>query len=280
MSDLTKRVLDAYSKFDDPRSKELTQSLIKHIHSFVKDVRLTNQEWEFCWKTFRTMADFTGDDRNEFLLMGDILGVSQLVEEVNHQVDGVENKFALVGPFLRANAPFRDNGAVIMSDNTAGERVEIKLNIKSTNNQPIAGAVIDVWQAATNGKYECEDANQPDMNLRGKFVTDNDGKASLVALVPTAYPVPNDGPAGDLLRSAKRNILRPAHIHFIVVAEGFETLVTQVFIDGDKQTEDDPVFTANHSMSEHFVKQADDYSLECNFVLSKGESTYPEAPIK
>lgn len=280
MNNLTDRVISAYSNFNTPRSNQLMKSLIQHLHSFVVDVQLTNQEWEFCWDMFLKMAKFTDESRNEFLLMADILGVSQLIEEVNHLHENEASNSALVGPYFRANAPFRKNGDAIMSDATEGEHLHIHIMVKAIDDSPIAGATVEVWQAATNGLYECEDSNQPDMNLRGRFSTDKKGEFSLIALMPTAYPVPSDGPAGDLLKSAKRNLLRPAHIHFIVVADGYETLVTQVFVQGDHTIEEDPVFTASDNMAEQFIKKKDTYNLKSQFILSPGESIYPEAPIK
>lgn len=280
MNKLTTKVINAYSKFDNPRSSELMKGLIEHLHAFVVDVKLTDKEWEFCWNTFKRMSDFTDENRNEFLLMADILGVSQLIEKVNHSHNDAASESALVGPFYRANAPFRNHRDPIMSEETAGERVDINGTVKATDGSAISGAIVDIWQAGTNGLYECEDPNQPDMNLRGRFKTNENGEFSLIALVPTAYPVPNDGPAGDLLKAAKRNIIRPAHIHFIVVADQYETLVTQVFVEGDKQIDDDPVFTANYNMSKKFVLNKDNNSVDCKFTLVSGESIYPEAPIK
>jgi catechol 1,2-dioxygenase len=278
--DFTQRVLNAYERIDNPRLRSIVSSLIKHLHACVKEISPTDQEFEFAWDFMGRMAAFTGPERNEFLLLADVIGVSQLVESLNHDKPGQPVGFALVGPFLRANAPFRERGAADMSDDTPGARVRISGKVYDFDtNVPIEGAILDTWQAASNGLYENQDEHQPDYNLRGRYKSDRNGTFDLVALMPTAYPVPTDGPVGELLRAAKRPPDRPAHIHFIVSAPGYETLVTQIFVKGDKQIEEDAVFTANEKMVGEFKKQGDRFSLSYDFPLRRGISTMPKAPI-
>ncbi len=279
-NDLTEKVLKAYSHIDDTRINTLVASFIKHLHGFITEVALTSEEWEYCWNMLYQMAMFTKPDRNEFLLMADILGVSQLVENINHPQDEKYSDSALVGPYFRANAPKRADGESIVSKETVGERLNIKGQVVNDKGEGIANVTVDIWQAASNGLYECEDPMQVDMNLRGKYQTDEHGYFNIEALVPTAYPVPHDGPAGQLLNVAKRNIYRPEHIHFIFYVEGYETLVTQVFHTGDSKIEDDPVFTATEAMAEVFTKKENASLLSCRFVLKKGVAHYPDAPIK
>ncbi|HEV2613998.1 MAG TPA: dioxygenase [Gammaproteobacteria bacterium] len=277
----TDKVLKAYAAIENPRSKELIQNLIKHLHAYVKETNLSTSEWEFTWDYLAQMAKFTHDDGNEFLLLADVLGVSQLIELINHQRPENTAGFALVGPFYRANAPLRKRGESIASADTQGERVIIKGHvIDIENNQPIPNAVLDTWQGATNGLYESQDPNQSDMNLRGKFETDKNGTYELIALMPTPYPVPTDGPVGELLRMAKRHPNRPAHIHFVVSAPGYETFVTQVFVEGDELVGTDAVFTASENMIGEFKKEKDHYTLQYNFQLKKGKSVLPKAPIQ
>lgn len=277
----TDDVLNAYADIDNPRLKELIQFLIKHLHDYVKETNLSESEWEFGWDFLAKMAKFTNENRNEFLLLADVLGVSQLIEIINHQRPNNTVGFALVGPFYRANAPHRKRGESIASIDTEGERVTIKGKVLDlVDGNPIKNAKLDIWQAATNGFYETQDPNQPDMNLRGKFKTDNDGTYELIALMPTPYPVPTDGPVGELLRIAKRHPNRPAHIHFIVSAPGYETLATQIFISGDEITKTDVVFTANKNMMGNFIKENNSYGLMYDFQLVKGQSKYPKAPIQ
>ena len=169
-------MLKAYSNIEDPRLKFIVAVLIKHLHACVKEMKPTDEEWEFAWDYMRRMAAITGLERNEFLLFGDVIGVSQLIETLNHEKPGQPVGYALVGPFLRANAPFRERGASTASDDTAGVRVRISGRVFDfETNTPIKGAILDTWQAATNGFYENQDEKQPDYNLRGRFRTDENG---------------------------------------------------------------------------------------------------------
>ena len=277
---ITERAVEAYSQIEDPRLREVMAALIRHLHALVKEVRLEEQEWEFAWDFMARMARFTGPKRNEFLLLGDVIGISQLIEVIDHERPDSAVGFALVGPFYRANAPVLGRGESTMSPDTAGERVRVTGRVYDlTTEAPIAGATLDVWQAATNGLYENQDESQPDYNLRGQFQTDEAGTYDLVALMPTPYPVPTDGPVGDLLRVARRHPYRPAHIHFIVSKPGYETLVTQVFVDGDKTVSTDVVFTASGNMVGKFQHDGDHYRLNYDFQLRPGVSMMPKAPI-
>ncbi|SFI90034.1 dioxygenase [Nitrosomonas sp. Nm34] len=277
---LTEKVLKAYDHIDDPRLKSIVSLLIKHLHTCIKEMKVTDQEWEFAWDFMRRMAEKTSPERNEFLLLADVIGVSQLIESHNHETPGQPVGYALVGPFFRANAPFRERGSSIASEETPGERVHISGRVYDfENNKPVEGAVLDTWQAATNGLYENQDEHQPDYNLRGRFKTDENGTFELIALMPTAYPVPTDGPVGELLRVAKRPPDRPAHIHFIVLAPCYETLVTQIFVKGDPIIEDDAVFTASQNMVGDFRQEGDHMLLKYGFPLKRGVSKMPKAPI-
>jgi catechol 1,2-dioxygenase len=277
---ITERAVEAYSHIEEPRLREITAALIRHLHALVKEVELREQEWEFAWDFLARMARFTGPNRNDFLLLADVTGISQLLEVIDHDRPDSAVGFALVGPFYRANAPALERGESIVSPDTAGERVRITGRVYDlTTEAPIAGATLDVWQAATNGLYENQDEGQPDYNLRGRFQTDEMGTFDLLALMPTAYPVPMDGPVGELLRVAGRHPYRPAHIHFIVSKPGYETLITQVFVEGDEMVETDVVFTASDNMVGKFQHDGDHCSLNYDFQLRPGVSTMPKAPI-
>lgn len=277
---LTEKALTAYSRIEDTRLRELVTSLIRHLHAVVKETKLTDEEFELAWTLMAEMAKFTDDRRNEFLLFLDVTGISQLVEAVNHARPQSAVGFALVGPFYRANAPLRKRGECIASNDTEGDRVRITGKVCDlTTNAPVAGATLDVWQAATNGLYENQDENQPDYNLRGRFRANETGRFELVALLPTPYPVPIDGPVGELMKLAKHQPYRPAHIHFIVSAPNYETLITQVFRKGDDIIDEDPVFTADRTMIGEFRKDNGQYRLDYDFQLKPGISTIPKAPI-
>lgn len=277
---LTEKVLQAYSGIDNVRLREIVACLIRHLHAFVREAKPTDREFETGWTLMAEMAKFTGAERNEFLLLCDVIGVSQLVETINHARPQSAVGFSVVGPFYRANAPTRERGASIASDDTGGDRVRVTGRVSDlTTNAPVAEAVLDVWQAATNGLYENQDKNQPDYNLRGRFRTDEAGTFEMVALLPTPYPVPMDGPVGELVRLAKRQPNRPAHIHFIVSSPKHETLVTQVFRKGDDIIGEDPVFSAGDNLIGEFRKDNGQYRLHYDFQLKPGVSMMPKAPI-
>jgi catechol 1,2-dioxygenase len=277
---LTEKALTAYSRIDNARLRELMEGLIRHLHALVKEAKLTDGEFETAWTLMAEMAKFTGDERNEFLLFCDVAGISELIDAINHPRSQSTVGYALVGPFYRANAPLTQRGESIASDDTIGDRVRITGRVCDlTTNAPVAGAMLDVWQAATNGLYENQDKNQPNYNLRGRFEADEAGAFELVALLPTAYPVPTDGPVGELLRLAKRQTYRPAHIHFIVSAPEYETLITQVFRKGDEIIDVDPVFSADRNLIGDFRKSNGEYRLQYDFQLNPGVSRMPKAPI-
>ena len=277
---LTEKALRAYSRIEDDRLRELTAAMIRHLHALVEEVRLTDKEYETAWTLMKDMAKFTSDERNEFLLLCDVIGVSQLVEDINHQRPDSAVGFALVGPFFRANAPKRKRGESIVSDDTKGDRVRITGRVYDlTSNEPIGGAKLDVWQCATNGLYENQDEKQPDFNLRGRFEVDASGTFELEALLPVPYPVPTDGPVGKLIKAAERQPNRPAHIHFIVSAPDYETLVTQVFKEGDETIKADPVFSADDNKIGQFRNEDGKYRLQYDFQLKPGVSTMPKPPI-
>lgn len=279
-SALTETVLRAYSRIENPRLREIAAALIRHIHAFIKEARLTDKEFETAWTLMAEMAKFTGEERNEFLLFFDAIGVSQLVEDINHVRPQSAVGVAPTGPFFRAGAPLRKRGESIASNDTKGDRVRITGRVSDlTSNAPVTGAMLDVWQAATNGLYENQDKDQPDYNLRGRFRTDEAGTFELVALLPTPYPVSTDDPVGELMRLARRQPCRPAHIHFIVSAPNFETLITQVFCQGDDKIDEDPIFTAGAALVGVFRKNGGQYRLQYDLQLAPGVSTMPKAPI-
>jgi len=279
---VTEAALKAYSRIEDDRLRELTAAMIRHLHALVEEVRLTDKEYETVWTLLKDMAKFTSEERNEYLLLFDLIGVSQLVEDLNHQDQRPDSAvgFALVGPFFRANAPRRNRGESTVLGDTKGDRVRISGRVYDlTSNEPIGGAKLDVWQAATNGLYENQDEDQPDWNLRGRYEADASGTYEIEALLPVPYPVPTDGPVGKLMNAAKRQPNRPAHIHFIVSAPGYETLITQVFKRGDELIDEDPAFTADDNKIGDFRKEDGQWRLQYDFQLKPGVSTMPKPPI-
>jgi catechol 1,2-dioxygenase len=227
------------------------------------------------------------DRRNETQLLCDILGLESLVDCITSRqlaTSASETPSAILGPFYRHDAPFLPNGSSIVRDlNPSVPWYDTAVSdsaflagrvLCGSTGQPIPGAVVDVWHTAPNGLYEQQDAAQPDMNFRGRFATDAEGRYALYALRPVAYPIPDDGPAGRLLGLLDRAPYRPGHIHFIVSAQGFRTLTTQLYDDRDEYITRDAVFAVKDELVVRFVPREGDpkarWSLEYDFVLSQG----------
>lgn len=288
INNLTKRVMEAYGQIEDPRTKEVVVSLLKHLHNYVKEVKLTTTEFDFAWDFLARMAHFTHDTqgkytkevRNEFLLMSDIIGVSELIELLDYPHEPNTIEVSLLGPFYLAGVPFRKRGETVVADETPGTRLILSGTIiDETNHKPIENAVIDFWQCDTRGMYETVDPTIPKGSLRGRFKTDKNGTFEFTCLYPTAYPIPIDGPAGDLIRIAKRKHFRAAHLHFIISATGYKPFVTQIFAKSEVRLEDDPTFAATEDNLGNFKKDGDVYRLEVTFNINPGLGHYPVSPM-
>lgn len=285
---LTKRVLEAYSHIDDARTRELVVSLIKHLQNYVKEVKFTSTEFDFAWDFLAKMARFTHDteqkytkeDRNEFLLMSDIIGISELIELINYPHEPHTIEPSLLGPFYLAGVPFRERGETIVADITPGTRLIISGIVRDElTHTPLENAVVDFWQCDTRGMYETVDPSIPKGSLRGKFKTDKTGTFEFTCLYPTAYPIPIDGPSGDLIKIAKRKHYRPAHLHFIISAPGYKPFVTQLFAESETKLEDDPTFAATKDNLGNFKKDGDIYRLDVTFSIMPGSGHYPVSPM-
>lgn len=223
------------------------------------------------------------DRRNETQLLCDIFGLESLVDEITSKMLATstsETPSAILGPFYRHDAPFLPNGSSIVKNLTPAvpwyqkaveDSAYVTGRVLSSSGAPIQGAVLDVWHTAPNGLYEQQDEAQPDMNFRGRFVTDADGYYAFYALRPVPYPIPEDGPAGRLLNMLDRHPYRPGHIHFIVSAPGFRTLTTQLYDDRDQYITNDAVFAVKDELVVNFAPREGDskarWSLEYDFVL-------------
>jgi catechol 1,2-dioxygenase len=245
---LTDTVVDAMGPKTSPRVREVMSSLIRHVHDFAREVNLTTDEWLAGLEMLVRAGKMSDDKRNEMILVSDIIGLESLVDALDNKADGRETESAVLGPFYRENAPILPAGSSIVRGGVPGETVLVSGRVTSSSGEPLVGATLDIWETSPNGLYEQQDANQPDMNLRGRFVTDSAGKYAYRALRPVSYPIPYDGPAGDLLQLMDRHPYRPAHIHLIVSAPGHRSLVTQIFDRTDKYLGDDSVFAVKNSL--------------------------------
>lgn len=278
---VTDAVLSAMAGTSDPRLKEIMTSLVTHLHAFAREVKLTEAEWEQAIGFVVGLGQLTNDTHNEAVLASDAVGFSTLVCLLNNGADGnTETAAALLGPFWRMHSPATENGGSIVRSPTPGPELIANLRVKDSAGRPIAGVEVDVWHSSPVGMYENQDATQADMNLRGKFVTDAEGRFSFRSVKPAGYPVPTNGPVGTLLAAQNRHPFRPAHVHFLLYKPGFKTLVTQVFVDDDQYLESDVVFGVTKSLIGGFSRDGDRYGLDYTFTMEPGEAVLPAPPIK
>jgi len=271
----------AMARTPDERLRTVMAALTRHLHAFVQDVRLTEEEFEQALEFIVGIGQATGEKKNEVVLAADLLGVSTLVALLNNQDPQGESPSALLGPFWRANAPLCRAGESIARSNTPGVPLDVRGVVRDAQGRPVAGAIVDAWQASPVGLYENQDPAQDEMNLRGRFETDAEGRYHFRTVRPAGYPVPTDGPCGDLLRAQQRHPNRPAHLHFMVSKPGHKVLISQVFADDDENLESDPVFGVTRRLIGRFEPQHDGQqaTLQYDFVLEPGEMKFPRPPI-
>lgn len=284
-------VLQAMSRTPDTRLRELMAALTRHLHAFVIETQVTEPEFERAVKFIIDMGKATNEKTNEVILASDLLGLSTLIAVLNNPADPsnthalaeAASHAALLGPFWRANAPFCEAGENIVRSPTPGMPLEVRGVVYDKNKQPVPDATVDVWHASPVGLYENQDEHQVDMNLRGKFKTDAQGAYFFKTVRPSGYPVPTDGPCGELLRAQLRHPNRPAHLHFMVSTPGHKVMVTQVFDDGDNNLTSDPVFGVLAPLVSHFEEiEVDGHTqarLTHDFYLIEGEMSFPHPPI-
>jgi len=275
-------VLASNATTKNPRLKRILEAAISHLHAFALEVDLTPAELEVGLDFLVAIGQASGPKKHEGILLADILGLATLVQlrGARHAVSAGGTEPALIGPFWRANQPLRADGESIASDDTPGPRLKVRGTVTSLDGKPIAGARVETWQASPKGLYENQDDQQPTMNLRGRFETDAQGRFSFVSVRPAGYPVPTDGPCGDLLAAQSRHTMRPAHMHFLVVAPGHKVLATQLFDEEDPHAHDDVVFGAVGSLLRHFEPDGQGgYTLDVDLRLEPGETHVPKCPI-
>jgi catechol 1,2-dioxygenase len=259
-------------KGDDPRTEELVGALIRHLHAFVRETRPTDQEWltglDFLVRTGHTCTP----ERNEFILLSDMLGLTTAVDDVNFVGDPRATPSSVEGPF-HSPAPARNNGDWISSgpERTRAQVMVVRGLVTDTAGAPIQGATVDIWQADDAGKYDTQDRAQDPGNLRGLFTTDADGAYWFRSVVPASYPVPTDGPGGEMLRAIGRHPMRPAHIHYRVEAPGYRPVTTHVFVAGDEYLDSDAAFAVKQELVVEPVLDADpdhaaDFGVEAPFA--------------
>jgi len=246
---LTEQVLDAYAGAPDPRLRQMLAVLIRHLHAFAAETRLTPQEWLAGLEFLTATGQKCDARRQEFILLSDVLGLSSLVDLVHASPGATES--TVLGPFYVPGAPARAPGEQIGRPQD-GEPALVRGRVLSPAGTPLPGATLDVWQAAASGLYDTQDPGQPPFNLRGVFTAGDDGGYQFRTVRPASYPVPADGPVGDLLRAAGRHQWRAAHIHAIVSAPGFRPVTTHIFDAQNPYLDSDTVFGVKDSLVRDF----------------------------
>jgi hydroxyquinol 1,2-dioxygenase len=278
--DVTEAVLGEMRRTPSARSKEILASLVRHLHGFVREVKLTEAEFQEAIGYVNAIGQRTTPSHNEAMLLAGALGVSNLVCLLNNGAKGTRPTQANnLGPFYRAGSPQCDDGASLLRSPTPGPALTFKGWVRDAGGRPVAGAQVDVWHSSPVGLYENQDPSQAEMNLRGCFTTLADGSFSFRSVKPAGYPVPTDGPTGALLRAQKRHNMRPAHLHFLIHKPGFRTIASQVYDPEDPHLETDSQFGVTKALIGHFQKDGSGYALEFTFVLEPGEARLPKAPI-
>ena len=289
-SEVTGAVEAAMAATPDARLREVMAAFVRHSHAFLREVRPTEDEFEAGLRFLVGIGQATSDVKNEVVLAADVLGISTLVGLLNNPLGCGQTAAALLGPFWRANAPHYPLGANLVQSSTPGAPLFVSGVVRDLEGNPIAGAAVDVWHASPIGLYENQDPEQAEMNLRGLFTTDAEGRLHFRSVRPAGYPVPTDGPVGDLLRAQRRHPYRPAHIHFMITKPGFKTLITQIFADDADHLQTDVTFSVIRSIVGAYVRHDGEaapapdvhgpfYTLDYDFVLERGEMRIPVPPI-
>lgn len=249
---ITETFLSYFDKQTDPRLVEIMESLAKHLHNFAIETNLTHDEWTSGLDILRRAGSITTPERDEFVLLSDVLGLSSLVDMINSSEKGTSS--SVLGPFHISNSPALPLGADLKGRHP-GELILVQGEVRDTNGNPIAGATLDIWQTAPNGLYSSQDPEQDTYEFHALFTTDSEGKYCFTTAKPVSYTVPTDGPVGDILKATGRHPWRPSHLHYIIKAEGFRTLVTEVFPDDDPYLDQDTVFGVRNDLVMSYVPQ-------------------------
>lgn len=252
-SDITELARRSFDASPDPRFREVMQTLVRHAHAFVREVGLQRGEWEAAIGFLTRAGQMCTDERQEFILLSDTLGVSTLVDELNYAATASATDSTVLGPFFVEGAPALPAGSDI-SGPERGELLFIEGMVQDEEGRPVAGAAVDVWQSNARGFYDVQQPERAGHFLRGRFVTDEGGRFHLRSIAPAKYPIPHDGPVGDMLAAAARHPWRPAHVHFKIVAPGYEPVVTQIFDADSDYLDNDAVFGVKPSLVQTFER--------------------------
>lgn len=254
---LVDQVLATFQNTPGPRLREIVEAGVRHLHALADEVKLTREEWLVAVRFLTAVGKFATDERQEMILLSDVLGLSSLVEMLDFRGAAGSTENTVLGPFYIPGAPQRSNGDSIVDTELGGEPLVVSGTVRSLDGRPLAGATVDIWESAANGLYCQQDDDQSPTNLRGVFTTDADGRYEFVTTRPTPYSVPTDGPVGRFLDATGRHAMRAAHIHFIVSAPDHHSLTTHIFDRESKYLDSDAVFGVRDSLIVDFEPAPD-----------------------
>lgn len=251
---ITGAVIARMRRARSARFKKIMASLVRHLHRFAREVHLTEDEWNHGIGFLTRTGQKCDDKRQEFILLSDTLGLSTLVTQMNHRSRRGETEQTVFGPFHRDKTPRYALGADI-SKGVNGRPCFVRVTVKSPAGKPVRGATVDVWHSDDEGFYDVQHAEwRGAMRLRGVFRPDRRGAVNFRTIAPLYYPVPTDGPVGELLKASARHPMRPGHMHFLITAPGYDRLVTHVFVKGDRYLDSDAVFGVRNSLIREYVR--------------------------
>ena len=258
-AELTAAVIKSFENTPDPRVKFLLEELVKSLHEYVRRTDLTFEEWEYAIDFLTRTGQKCTPIRQEFILLSDVLGVSMLVDAVNHRERQGATETTVLGPFYVGEHKQMPHGTDITPHNVTGEKMFVQGRVSDLTGKPLAGVPVDVWHADDAGFY---DSQKPSYAVEGpssraRFTTDNDGRFFFRTILPCSYPIPTDGPVGEMIVQTRRHPMRPAHVHFLVNAKGYEPLITHVFIGGDKYLDSDVVFGVKDELVANVERRTD-----------------------
>ena len=288
---ITEAVLSELQRAKDPRFREIVSAAVRHLHDFAREVKLTEDEFRQACAFIASLGKKTNETHNEVVLLAGSLGLSTLVCLLNNGNNGqTETTANLLGPFWRMDSPVTKNGDSIVRSSTPGPALFVNAWVRDAGGKPVVDAEVDVWQSSPEGFYENQDPIQADMNLRGKFRTDENGGIRFRSVKPAGYPIPVDGPVGDLIRLQGRHNMRPAHLHFLIYKPGYKTHISQVYVNDDKNLDTDVQFGVTRALVGNYTRHESGnppaadvsgpwYSLDFTFTIEPGVSKLPRAPI-
>lgn len=265
---ITQAVIARFAETPDPRLKEILTALVQHLHAFAREVKLTEAEWMQGIEFLTATGQMCNDKRQEFILLSDTLGLSMLTVAMNNDKPLGCTEPTVFGPFFLEDAPRYELGDDV-SNGATGEPCMVKGTIKGLDGKPVANALINVWQADADGNYDVQYAELAHPQARGILHSDAEGRFHFKTILAEAYPIPVNGPVGTMLKATKNHPWRPAHLHFMIEAPGYERLITHVFRDHDQYLDSDVVFGVRSTLIADWIKHPDGtYSLDYDFVLN------------